>query len=464
MNKSFVNIDIFEKGINMSFEILSFKVRGFRNISYSKIILNRVTSIIGLNGYGKSNLISAIDFGIDFINASSNKKESLMSYNKCIPLLKCNAGMDYSFEIEALSDKEFFIYGYTFEWNTKQNNNHPRIKEEHLFIKPRSSTSKYSTYILRNDKGTKYKSSETGRCANTIQIENNELVINKLRNYDKLFFLETIKQLNSIEFYVEKHLDTKSSYMPDPLVIKDSTELNSILNIPRKIWEIKNRYPNQYEILINTFMQLFPTIKQIECQEHKIEFENPIELSDDADIIFSECVYNMIIKDEKMTQTISFDNLSDGTKRVFLSLTFALLANIRNLPVIVFEEPENSIHPSLLQPYLRALDRLSGNSKIILTSHSPYMIQYMPTEDIYIGLKCESGQVDFRRIVKADALNKRAEKEEQSVGDLIFNYISFVNANELLQGFVEKQAEEIISEKNDNDDDDNWLLEFLDEK
>ena len=49
-------------------EITKIRVGGFRNISDVELNFeNSIISFVGLNGYGKSNVIDAIGFGFDFI-------------------------------------------------------------------------------------------------------------------------------------------------------------------------------------------------------------------------------------------------------------------------------------------------------------------------------------------------------------------------------------------------------------
>jgi len=76
-----------------------------------------------------------------------------------------------------------------------------------------------------------------------------------------------------------------------------------------------------------------------------------------------------------LNQSIDFARRSDGCKRVLIMLTRAVWADKKKLPLIAFEEPENSVHPALMQDYLSILSQLSGDCKIILTSHSPYIIE-----------------------------------------------------------------------------------------
>ena len=107
-------------------------------------------------------------------------------------------------------------------------------------------------------------------------------------------------------------------------------------------------------------------------------------------------------------------------------LTCALIADIECITLIEFEEPENSIHPGLLQSYLTVLSQLAGECRIIVASHSPYIIQYLDTEEIYVGKPNDRGVADFSRIDgrKINQLMKDAAEESNSIGDYIFELLS----------------------------------------
>ena len=58
-------------------EILWVKVKGIRNITEAKISFDKITALVGVNGYGKSNIMDAVDFGIDIIKFPSAVKKTL---------------------------------------------------------------------------------------------------------------------------------------------------------------------------------------------------------------------------------------------------------------------------------------------------------------------------------------------------------------------------------------------------
>ena len=61
-------------------------IDGFKNLSNVRIRLDNITALVALNNFGKSNVLTAIDFGLDFMKASLEDKASMMSNSKLMPI------------------------------------------------------------------------------------------------------------------------------------------------------------------------------------------------------------------------------------------------------------------------------------------------------------------------------------------------------------------------------------------
>jgi len=407
------------------------KVGGFKNIAYTILELNNITALVSLNSFGKSNLLQAIDFGVKFISTSDEGKKHMMSWIKGIPLTKSIASKDFEieFEMQTVVNNNVYnvIYGYQFMW-ARDDGTGARIVGEWLKVKFNDKNQKYNQYIIRTKNTSFYKTSETGRCSNKIIIQPNQLIINKLKAYDSLFYNEIIKEIHNLDVYIEKHLDASSSYKPDPFIWtdKETLEIESSSNMPRVIFHLKKQYPDKYELLISSFMQIFPQITDIYVEELIIKHSAKSQIPQDLPIKLTNQLYFINVTDVNLNQPINFENMSDGAKRVFLLLACLLLADINGLPLIAIEEPENSIHPSLLQSYLRVISQFSGDCKVIITSHSPYILQYLELPSIYIGLPNAEGVAKFSRIRKSmqKKLINEASNVDMSVGNFIFDLLS----------------------------------------
>ena len=214
-------------------------IDGFKNLSNVKISFDNITALVALNNFGKSNVLSGIDFGIDFIKASIEDKKDMMSNSNLIPI-NCNMiGRNYRYEMEVSTDvdeEEYIIlYGFEFEWKDNEDKE-PRIVSEFLKIKLNEKGQKFTQLINRTADTALYKSSETGRCSSKIKVEDAELVVNKLRAYDELYYAEIITKLNGMKIYMENNLDAKSFYRPDPIIRKGfEDEMINANNLPRVI-------------------------------------------------------------------------------------------------------------------------------------------------------------------------------------------------------------------------------------
>lgn len=405
---------------------------GFRNIKKADLVFDGMLALVSPNSYGKSNLIKAIDFGIDFIRNPQETKRRMMSWIGGVPLNKDMQSDDYylEFEMATKMDKIEYkiLYGFQFRW-LRSDKTGARITGEWLKIKVNDKNQKYNYFITRTDEKAYYRTSETGRCSNKISIEYDELIINKLKAYDFLYYSEIIKRLNDLSMYIERHLDASQSYRFDPIVRtdQDALQIEDRMNIPRVIFNLRKQFPDKYEVLVESFMLLFPTITNILVDELEIKEKNFIaEIPEDVPLRVDNQFYTLRVVDSNLNQPISFERISDGAKRVFLILTSIILADVNGFSLIAIEEPENSIHPSLLQKYLRVLSQFIVNCKIIITSHSPYVIQYLEPHNLYIGIPCSTGLAKFSRIRQSAqrAIINDSSKLGISTGDYIFDLLS----------------------------------------
>lgn len=430
-----------KKGQVIRMKIQAVKINGYKNLKATSFALSRITALIALNNFGKSNVLDAINFGTRFIRVNEDKKAEMMSSGAAIPINKENASHDFEFEMELLTEEEGktyrLVYGYQFKW-AKRGDEGCRIVKEYLKMKLDEKGQRYGMLISRDEKGVFYKSTETGRCTTGIVIEDNELVVNKLKAFDSLFFNGIIKKMNGIRLYLEDNFDVKHLYSADPLIRKGMERITvDENNLPRIIFYIKKNYTSYYERLLDAYKSLFPQIEDVIVRELKINKQQDLEIPDDIPFIVSDNVYLLFVKDSNLNQPINFQLMSDGAKRMFMILTRIIVANIENVALIAIEEPENSVHPSLLQDYLQILNSFLENCKIIITSHSPYIVNYLNPMDICIGISHANGIAEFYSIRKTAIrkLENDANSVDQSLGDYIFTLLS--NDSEELVQYLE---------------------------
>lgn len=391
-------------------------VGGYKNIDKLNIEFGHITAFVGLNNFGKSNILQSIDYAIKFIKETPEGKERMMKYINGIPINKKNAKKNFSFGIEYLTqfekDKEISVeYEYEFEWPKNKESDESenigcKIVNESLKIKENTKGQKYNMRINRNLESAYYKSSDTGRCDKSIKIESNNLVLNKLNYYDELFYLNVIEELNNLKFEINSFLDADGAFDISPIRYKDSSLYNlqsDGQNIAEIVYNLQKYDNKTYEHLKNVFMSLFPNIDELDVMETPIQLltEKDRKLPDNIPFTIVEKVYRIKVKEKTNNQYINFENLSNGTKRIFLFLASIILAEKNQIAIIAFEELENCIHPNLFKRLIELIKSIVKRCRIILTSHSPLLVQYLNIDDIYIGVPIDDGIARFEKVKKS---------------------------------------------------------------
>ncbi|UMB71421.1 AAA family ATPase [Mycobacterium paraterrae] len=88
----------------------------------------------------------------------------------------------------------------------------------------------------------------------------------------------------------------------------------------------------------------------------------------------------LIFRETGLEQPWNANEVSDGTVQV-LALFVALFDD--RFPLLIVEEPENALHPWILRHFLD-LCRLHKDKQILLTTHSPVVIDYTSPENLRI--------------------------------------------------------------------------------
>lgn len=430
----------------VTMKIQAVLIDGFKNLSDVKITFDNITALVALNNFGKSNVLSGIDFGLAFIKASIDDKMEMMANSNLIPINQSMQGRNYKFEVEMATEEaeqEYRVqYGYEFSWQCDEDEV-PEIVSEYLRIKLDDKGQKYTQLINRTKDAALYKRSETGRCSSKIKVDASELVVNKLRAYDDLYYTEIIKKLNSMRMYMENNLDAKSFYQPDPIIRKGfENEMINADNLPRIIFNLKKQAPDKFELLKDVYFQLFPDIEDVIVKSFKINASENEQFPEDAPFIFTNSIYVLFVKDKNLANPVNFSMMSDGAKRVFMILTKIIVSSVNNISLVAIEEPENSVHPGLFQAYIQIISQLLDDCKVIITSHSPYVISYLNPAWIHVGMNRKPGVAEFFAFKKLGQkqLENDAAGFNMSMGDYLFSMLADSESN--ISDYLECDADE----------------------
>ena len=398
---------------------------GFRNIkTFSLSFKSQMISLLAPNNYGKSNALASIMFGYVFIKSSPEKRRRMMGDVSCISINKYIAGKPYFFEMEGKFDENFdYKYRYVFEWETRKrggkDSRDGRIIEEHFSIRNNNAAkSKYAALINRKDSRATYKPSETGRCDKEIAIDPSELVLSKLSNYDDWKYIDYAKAVLNIRISsIDSLSDPESHFGISVSVGPDNKVMHVENSIAEPFYNLQKNDKNLYEFLVSSIKNLVPTIEKIDAmpvQKNKIRDKDiPFELPD---------LYQIMVKEVNNNQSAPYQFLSTGCMKVLYMLLNVIKARKEGITVLFLEEMENSVHPKLLQSLLSTISDLIGDTRLVFTSHSPSLAQYLNASQLYVGLPSSKGTVDFRTLKpsRVPAALKIAGAGDMSLGEYLF--------------------------------------------
>jgi predicted ATPase len=109
------------------------------------------------------------------------------------------------------------------------------------------------------------------------------------------------------------------------------------------------------------------------------------------DVSVSNAAFGIEVRQHGLLRPLHTAELSDGTLRYLLLI--AALLTPRPPPLMVFNEPETSLHPDLIPPLGRLLVRAAARSQILVISHSQDLVSALIEADaVSVPLAKELGE------------------------------------------------------------------------
>ncbi|MBM0224812.1 AAA family ATPase [Micromonospora sp. ATA51] len=131
-------------------------------------------------------------------------------------------------------------------------------------------------------------------------------------------------------------------------------------NLPSVAHYLQKHRPESWEKIVNAMRAVVPRLEGIQ-----------ITHTEDRRLALQ-------FKERFVGRSWNTNELSDGTIQAFA--LFTAIFDGRS-PTLVVEEPENSLHPWVLRQFID-LCRADDSKQIILTTHSPVVLDYVPHESL----------------------------------------------------------------------------------
>lgn len=122
-----------------------------------------------------------------------------------------------------------------------------------------------------------------------------------------------------------------------------------------------------------------------------------LELSFKSDIHYSEYINDIEIKVVESKQTHNLLNCGTGIQSLTVISLYRLLAKLENKTVfLALEEPETNLHPHAQREFIDAIKKEAQHSQIVLTTHSPSIIDTLGHQDVILVQKVKDVSRGFK--------------------------------------------------------------------
>lgn len=148
-------------------------------------------------------------------------------------------------------------------------------------------------------------------------------------------------------------------------------------NLPNVIQYLKENHPQRLNQILHALIRRVPRLEKVDT-----------EILDDGRLLLR-------IKDEPFDRPILARYASDGTLKLLSYLT--LLYDPTPPLLVGIEEPENYLHPRLLQELAEVCRQATSRTQLMVTTHSPFFVNGLRPEEVWVLYRNERGFTQVQR-------------------------------------------------------------------
>ncbi len=398
--------------------IKSIEVENFKNFEHQRVEFNDFNVFVGANAAGKSNFVNLIKF-FKNINEKGFKKaigelggyKYLKNVNSPDKPFKFRIEFDYhnSFRASCPSKVEVCTQALAYEFIIDMKDDSISIIDDKLYIKGKSikldfkdeklesNAKKYDDFNLTVSKVTTEQDAKNNV---KIELEAEEYLIDwNFFPYRRVVLEEPKEDLileTTFDILINKFEPFKINlYDFNPKAARECTiyEKNTLEengnNLPMAIKNILKDEEKKKKFH-NLVSYVLPFIESI----------NTLELPNDT-ILFE-------VKEKSSDKKFLSNLLSDGTINI-IAIIVALF--FEDNDVVILEEPERFIHPSLISSVVSLLNDVAGAKQIIVSTHNSEVVRYSGVERLLLVSRDKTGTSKITRPAESENLKVFLEND-----------------------------------------------------
>ncbi len=363
--------------------------KSFKNLEFTP---SDLTVILGPNGSGKSNFAMALDFladtydsGIEYSIAKKGGYENI-AHRK---IRRTKSPLIFHVEAE-LDEDETTRLLRTFALRSIKPSPHSRVTLVHTFAISAATEAIRTDFkvALETIKVSLDKHSigggvvlfELNQADGVAKVVHafNDAIKNELKDFTKYFQRRyEIDEFRSGNLVIRDLLPIAARYLARMTVYQFSPQtcrypgapspeprLSAYgQNLPSLVDWLNRRYPKKWKEVMHAMREIVPAIEEISTEYLHTK------------------TLGLFFQEEGIGRKWTAEDVSDGTIQSLAILS--ALADPRN-SLMLIEELENSVHPWIVKVILNRVRKLSETKPVILTTHSPILINLVKPQEVWI--------------------------------------------------------------------------------
>lgn len=172
----------------------------------------------------------------------------------------------------------------------------------------------------------------------------------------------------------------------------------------------------RFTLLENRFRQVFPEITSIKLLR-EMGYRAPLDASKSIPLLQQSEGKGLHFEFGASGRILPASQVSDGVLLILAYLTVLYLPEPPRL--LLVEEPENGIHPKRIEDVLgllRELVREQGRTQVVMTTHSPYVVDLFKPEEVTLCRRDADGATVAHRL--SDSKTVREQLDIFSLGEI----------------------------------------------
>lgn len=360
-------------------------VKNYRSLANLELRLEPITVLVGPNGSGKSNIVDVLRFIHDALRGGLDS--AIVNRQGMSAVRRWSAkGRPYDVELGVTISAPTFSGSYNFVLGSERRGEY-RVKREICHLK---SAQNGAETVFETDAGEWLQQPS----ALTPAIHDNALTLPLLANLP--LYKELYEYLTAVSFYnIFPNTISEPQKPGNPYPLDEHGA-----NLASTLRDLKRANSDLLEPLQRALSAVLPDV--LDFQVNQVGGYLVTRLR------------HQISQESEERATFELAQESDGTLRILGILTALYQDPPRTL--IVLEEPELTIHPGALSLLWEEIESASKRSQIILTTHSPDLLDMCQAEQLRVVEKIAG--ITYADIV-ADAQKEAIQERLFAPGELL---------------------------------------------